>query len=144
MSGVRGHRLDSLKTRREAGSVSVAELARRANLTDELVQRIESGDCCDPHVTQRILDALAPPVTLTSNTQANPTVFTSSGNHNLQTGDTVTIAGVSGANADPNGSRVVTRVSASTFSVPVDCSVAGGTGGTATLDPASVGIARIR
>jgi hypothetical protein len=143
MSGCRGHRLDTLKSRRIAGGISVAELARRANLTDEIVQRIESGDTCDPQVTQRILDALAPPVTLTSNTQVSPTVFTASANHNLQTGDTVTIAGVVGANADPNGSRVVTFVSATQFSVAVDCSTAGGTGGTATIGAASVGIARM-
>ena len=137
-----GHRLDSLATRRILGGLSIQELARRANLTDEIVAGVESGANCLPHVTQRILDALAPVVTLTSNSQANPTVFTATA-HNLQTGDTVTIAGVTGANADPNGSRVVTRINANSFSVPVNCSTAGGTGGTATLDPASIGIARL-
>ena len=97
MSTSRGHRLDTLQARRILGGVSIAEVARRANLTDELIQRIEGGDSCDPHVTQRILDALAPPVSLASNTQANPTVFTVTASHQFQTGDTVVIAGNTGS-----------------------------------------------
>jgi hypothetical protein len=142
MAGGIGHRLDSLKTRRILGGVSVQELAKRANLTDRLIEQVENGNPCDPHVTQRILDALGPPVAVTSNTQASPTVLTTA-THLFQTGDTVTLAGITGANADPNGSRVATRLSATTFSVPVNCSTAGGTGGTATIEPASVGIARL-
>lgn len=136
------HRLDGLKARRILGGITVAELAKRANLTDELIQKIEDGASCQPELTQRILDVLGPPVALTSNTQANPTVFTSAA-HLFQTGDTVVIAGNASSNADPNGTRVVTRLSATTFSVPIDCSVAGGTGGTATIQPASVNIARL-
>ncbi len=133
-------RLDSLKTRREAGGISVAELARRANVTDRLVQALESGGTCDPPVVQRLLNALAPPATLTSNSQANPTVVTTSATNSYQTLDTVTIAGVSGSNADVNGTRVVTRISGTTFSVPVNCTVAGGTGGTATATTATLGL----
>ena len=142
MAGSVGHRLDGLQARRVLGGVSVAELARRANLTDELIQRLENGDPCRPEISQRVLDALGPPVALTSNSQVSPTVFTSA-THLFQTGDTVVIAGVTGANADPNGTRVVTRVSATQFSVPVDCSIAGGTGGTATIQPASIGLVRL-
>lgn len=143
MSGSVGHRLDGLRARRILGGVSVQELAQRANLTDELVHRLESGDNCRPEITARILAALGgAPIALTSNTQANPTVFTSA-THTYQTGDTVVIAGVTGANADPNGTRVVTRISATQFSVPIDCSVAGGTGGTATFQPASIGQANL-
>jgi hypothetical protein len=29
------------------------------------------------------------------------------------------------------------------FTVPIDCTTAGGTGGTATLQPASIGLARL-
>lgn len=137
------HRLDGLKARRVLAAVSVQDLARRANLTDELVQRLENGDSCQPEVTQRILDALGPPVALATNTQANPTVFTVTAGHSFQTGDTVVIVGNSGSNADPNGTRIVTRVSATTFSAPIDCSVAGGTGGTATIQPASITLARL-
>ena len=136
------HRLDGLRARRSLGGVSVDELAKRALLNDFVVQHIEDGGACQPEVTQRILDALMAPVALTSNTQANPTVFTSA-THAFQTGDTVLIAGVATANADPNGTRVVTRISGTTFSVPIDCSVAGGTGGTATPTVASLGIARL-
>lgn len=136
------HRLDGLRVRRGAGGLSVDELAKRATVPAHLVDALESGGSCTPEVTQRVLDALGGTVTLTSNSQASPTVFTVAA-HTYQTGDTVVIAGVTGANADPNGSRVVTRINATTFSVPVNCAVAGGTGGTATLDPTSVGIARL-
>lgn len=138
-----GHRLDTLRARRLLGGVSIGELARRANITDELVRMLENGGNCSPEVTQRILDALGPPVTMATNTQANPTVFTVTAGHSFQTGDTVVIAGNASSNADPNGTRVATRVSATQFSVPIDCSVAGGTGGTATIAAASVGIARL-
>lgn len=136
------HRLDGLRVRRQLGGISVAELAKRATVSDREIDRLESGGSCQPEVTQRILDALMAPVALTSNTQANPTVFTSAA-HAFQTGDTVSIAGVATANADPNGTRVVTRISGTTFSVPIDCSVAGGTGGVATPTVASLGIARL-
>lgn len=137
------HRLDGLQARRILGAVSIQDLAKRANITDELVQRLERGDSCQPEITQRILDALVgPAIALTSNTQANPTVFTVAA-HNFQTGDTALIAGVATANADPNGTRIVTRINGTTFSVPIDCSVAGGTGGTATPTQASLGLARL-
>ncbi len=138
-----GHRLDTLQTRRVAGGISVGELARRANISDLLIVRLESGGTCDPEESQRILDALAPPVALASNTQANPTVFTVTAGHTLQTGDTVVIAGNATSNADPNGTRIATRINGTTFSVPIDCSVAGGTGGTATPSLASLGIVRL-
>jgi hypothetical protein len=138
MAGGAGLRLDTLGARRVLGGLSVAELARRSNLTDEKIQRLENGDTCRPEDLARILSALASPVPLASNTQASPTVFTVTAGHDFQTGDSVTIAGVTGANADPNGTRVVTRVNGTTFSVPVNCGTAGGTGGTATLLAASI------
>jgi hypothetical protein len=66
---------------------------------------------------------------LTSNSVANPTVVTSATAHNFQTGDVVTIAGVSGSSPTINGVRTVTRIDATSFSVPVNVTV-GGTGGT--------------
>ncbi len=143
MPSSKGHRLDTLQARRLLAGLSIGELARRATVADETITLLEAGNSCEPEITQRILDALAPPVALASNTQANPTVFTVTAGHSFQTGDTVSIAGNSGSNADPNGTRVVTRINATTFSVPIDCSVAGGTGGTATIQPASIGIARL-
>lgn len=142
MAGSRGHRLDTLQARRILGGISVGELAKRASVSDETIAALENGGTCDPEVTQRLMDALGPPVAITSNSQATPTVITCA-THLFQTGDTVTLAGIVGANVDPNGSRVVTRINSTSFSVPVNCSTAGGTLGTATIDPASVGIARL-
>jgi DNA-binding XRE family transcriptional regulator len=135
--GSNGHRLDTLKTRRLLGGMTITQLAKAANVSDLTIVRLEAGGNCTPTESARIINALAPPVALTSNTQASPTVFTSA-THLFQTGDTALIAGVAGANADPNGSRVVTRVDATSFSVPVNCGTAGGTGGTATNQGASV------
>ena len=69
--------------------------------------------------------------TISSNTLANPTVVTTSTAHGLETGDHVTIAG---SNSTPviDGARVVTVISPTTFSVPVNVSVAG-TAGTVTF-----------
>lgn len=64
--------------------------------------------------------------TITANTAANPSIVTAAA-HGLETGDHVTIAG---SNSTPviDGARVVTVLSANTFSVPVNCSVAGTAG----------------
>ena len=138
-----GHRLDSLRTRRLLGGHSISGLARLSNTSDVTIKVLEDGGTADPDVIQRVLDALASPRTITSNSQASPSVVTTSTAHTFQTGDTVTIAGVAGSNADINGSRVVTRINDTTFSVPVNASTAGGTGGTVTLDPVSAGLARL-
>lgn len=130
-------RMDTLKTRRVLGGFSVASLAKAANVSDLTITILENGGTVTPEAEKRILDALASAVAITSNSQANPSVVTCA-THRFQTNDTVTIAGVVGSNADINGTRVVTRVDATSFSVPVNASTAGGTGGTATLDPVSV------
>lgn len=64
--------------------------------------------------------------TITGNTLANPTVVTSVA-HGLTTGRSITI---SGSNSTPsiNGTHVVTAISANTFSIPVNVTVAGTTG----------------
>lgn len=138
----KGHRMDSLKTRRIAGGFTVTGLAKAANVSDQTITILENGGSCGPDETARIVAALGPTVALTSNTQASPTVFTSAANK-FVSGDTVTIAGVAGANADPNGARVATVTNTTTFSVPVNCSSAGGTGGTADLEKTSVGFAQL-
>lgn len=132
---------DTLRTRRQTAGLSVGELARRASVSDLTINILENGGTCDPQVVDRILDGLAGQngVPLASNTQANPTVFTVTAGHQFQTNDSVTIAGNTSSNADPNGTRTVTRINGTTFSVPVNCSTAGGTGGTATLLKASIG-----
>ena len=69
-------------------------------------------------------------IPITSNSQANPSVITTTVPHGYTSGDIVLIAGVSGSNADINGERTVTVISTTTFSVPIDASTSGGTGGT--------------
>lgn len=70
--------------------------------------------------------------TITSNTLANPTVVTSA-NHGLTTGRTITIAG---SNSTPSidGGQTVTFITANTFSVPVNVTVAGTAGTWITND----------
>lgn len=75
--------------------------------------------------------------TITSNTAANPTVVTTAAAHGLTSGDVVVIAG---SNSTPviNGSRVVTVISPTTFSVPVTVTVAGTTGSVAESAPSPI------
>lgn len=70
-------------------------------------------------------------IPITSNSIANPSVVTCPAPHGLVTGQIVIIAGVATSSPTINGSRAVTVISATTFSVPVSVSVAG-TGGTVT------------
>src|ERR1019366_7248006 len=64
------------------------------------------------------------PISILLNTLANPTVITSAAPHGLATGETITITG---SNSTPslNGAQVVTVISSTTFSVPVNVTVAG-------------------
>jgi predicted transcriptional regulator len=141
MATSRGHRLDLLQSRRVAGGLSIQELAKRTNLTDELIQRLERGDSCDPHVTERLLDALGPSVAITSTSIANPSNVLSAA-HSFVTGDTVTIAGHTGSTPAVDGERVATVVNGTNFTIPINVT-GGGTGGTARLSATSLGIARI-
>lgn len=68
-------------------------------------------------------------VPITSNTQANPTVITTAVPHGRVTGDIIFISGNTGSNAAINGQQTITVISPTTFSVPVNCTTAGGTGG---------------
>lgn len=65
---------------------------------------------------------------ITNATNASPIVITSA-NHNLQTGDRVTISGVVG-NTAANGTFTITRISSSTFSLSTTGSGAYSNGGT--------------
>lgn len=69
------------------------------------------------------------PTPITSNSIANPTVVTTPVPHKLTTGDVVLIAGVITSTPTINGQQTVTVISPTTFSVPVNVTVAG-TGGT--------------
>jgi Protein of unknown function (DUF2586)/Ubiquitin-activating enzyme E1 FCCH domain len=71
--------------------------------------------------------------TITAASDANPLVVTAVG-HGFQTGDVVTIAGV-GGNVLANGTHEITKLTADTFSIPVDASLGSAytSGGTATF-----------
>ena len=59
-------------------------------------------------------------ITITGATKANPCVITSSGNHGLTNGETVTIFGVVGMTQLNGNSYTVTVVTSTTFSIGVD------------------------
>lgn len=67
-------------------------------------------------------------IPITSNTAANPSVVTTPVPHGLTSGDIILISGVSTSSPTINGERVVTVISTTTFSVPVNVTVSG-TGG---------------
>lgn len=82
--------------------------------------------------------------TISANTLANPTVVTTTTPHQLGSGDSVVITG---SNSTPtiNGTRVITFISSTTFSVAVNVTVAGTTGSVqgpainaATVIPATI------
>jgi hypothetical protein len=72
---------------------------------------------------------LAAPVV--SSSVANPSVITTQVPHGLTTGQNATIAGHTGSTPSINASHVVTVLSPTTFSIPVNVTVAGA-GGTIT------------
>jgi hypothetical protein len=75
-------------------------------------------------------------VNITSSSTANPTVITAASAHGLISGDIVTIAGHS-STPDINGEHVITWLSTTTFSIPVNVSSGGGAAGTITSTPAT-------
>jgi len=137
----RGHRLDTLRSRRLAAGLSVAELARQCNLTDQLIQRLEDGGNCDPQITERLLDVLGPSVAITSSSVANPSSILTAA-HKFVTNDTVTILGHTGSTPAIDGDRVATFVDTTHFTIPINVT-GGGAGGTARLSPTTLGIARL-
>lgn len=74
------------------------------------------------------LDTSQQNIPITSNTLANPTVVTTPVPHGLTTGQVILIAGNVTSSPAINGQQTVTVISATTFSVPVNCTT-GGTGG---------------
>jgi hypothetical protein len=81
-------------------------------------------------VVDYTLDPAQRVIPITSNTIANPSVVTTPVPHGYATGDIVLIAGVATSSPTINGQRTVTVVSPTTYSVPVNVTVAG-TGGSA-------------
>jgi hypothetical protein len=110
----------------------------RANATYEITGQVDEGVILSDHATRtadwteaavdyaaNVAQVVVP---ITSNSAANPSVVTTPVPHGLATGDIIVISGVAGSSLDINGERVVTVLSATTFSVPVNVTVAG-TGG---------------
>jgi hypothetical protein len=88
------------------------------------------GEYQEPAFLGRVnLPADAAAVAITSSSVANPSVITTTADHNLTNGETVTIAGHSGSTPTIDGNRVATVTAHDTFTIPVNVS-AGGTGGT--------------
>jgi ribosome-binding protein aMBF1 (putative translation factor) len=58
MPGTKGCRLDSLKSQRESAGHSVTTLAKKANVSDLAIRRLEAGGNIENHEAQRIADAL--------------------------------------------------------------------------------------
>lgn len=74
-------------------------------------------------------DSLLIPANLTinDNTVANPTLVTTTTNHGLVTGNQITITG-SDSTPSLDGTHIITKIDADTFSVPVNVTIAGTTG----------------
>ncbi len=81
-----------------------------------------------PHAVSLLVQ---PAVTIVSSSLANPTLITTVAPHYYVTGDTVTVAGHTGSTPTINGSHVVTVLTPTTFSIPVNVTGAG-TAGTVT------------
>ena len=65
---------------------------------------------------------------ITSSSVANPSVITTPVEHDFETAQTATISGHTGSTPDINGAHVITVISPTSFSIPVNVT-AGGTGG---------------
>jgi predicted transcriptional regulator len=52
------HKLDNLRAQRLAANLGITDLAKKANVSDAVIKRLEDGDSIEPHVAQRIADAL--------------------------------------------------------------------------------------
>lgn len=87
------------------------------------------GDSFDPSIT--------PTHFISGNTVANPTVVTTTANHGLVSNDRAVIA-FSSSTPLINGLKTVTNLSATTFSVPVNVTVAGTTGVLINADSAVI------
>lgn len=53
------HKLDNMQSQRGVSTTPrLTDLAKKANVSDFTLIRIENGGTADPHVTQRIADAM--------------------------------------------------------------------------------------
>ena len=120
-------------TNANAGYVISGQIDRGVIIQDSTAKTIDWNTKTDGASVDYTLDTSQRNIPITSNTQASPTVVTTPVPHGLTTGQVILIAGNASSNAAINGERTVTVVSATTFSIPVNCTVAGGTGGSFVL-----------
>lgn len=66
-------------------------------------------------------------LTINDNTVANPTLVTTTSNHNLVTGNQITITG-SDSTPTIDGEHIVTLIDSDTFSIPINVTIVGSTG----------------
>jgi len=53
------HRLDNLKAQRALSAMpTVGLLSKQANVSDAVIHRMENGEAIEPHIAQRIADAM--------------------------------------------------------------------------------------
>ena len=71
---------------------------------------------------------MAKPAVIVSSSVASPSVITTPSAHGFTTGDLVTIAGHEGSTPDINGAHIISSASGSTFTIPVNVTVAGARG----------------
>ncbi len=91
-----------------------------------MAYRVEAGD--------DLIPTIVTPATVTSSSTASPTEILTAAPHGFADGSTVVIAGHSGSSNDGavNASHTITLVDSTRFTIPVDLTGGGGTGGTAT------------
>lgn len=77
-------------------------------------------------VEQTFIDSIA----ISSSSAASPTQITTSSAHGLATNDYITIKNHSGSATNINGTHQITKVDSTNFTIAVDLSSGGGTGGT--------------
>lgn len=53
-----GCRLDNMKSQRESAGHTITSLAKKANVSDLTIRRLEGGGNIETHVAQQIADAL--------------------------------------------------------------------------------------
>jgi hypothetical protein len=115
-------------TNADAEYVVAGQIDRGTIIQDWVAKAANWNTKTDGFPVDHALNPNQTPIPITSNTIANPTVVTTPVPHKLTTGDVVLISGVITSTPTINGERTVTVISPTTFSIPVNVSVAG-TGG---------------
>lgn len=110
----------------------------KANASYQIVGECDRGLIVQPWIQQvatwtsasidNAADTAIPTIPIVSNTLANPSVVTTAIPHGLVSTDVVVIAGNITSAPAINGPQIVTVISPTTFSIPVNCTT-GGTGG---------------